>query len=254
MKLLQTNYSNFILKQFDMYKFCFLFFLLICFETGYAQYSRSSYGLSIIEEVTELQRSIAKDSNKAFVSLKDYIPEILLDIKYATKSNVFQEQFYDHSYALLRKPAAEALLRVQSELLPKGLSLKIYDAYRPYSVTCRMWSIIPDTTYMGLPWKGSKHNRGIAVDLTLIDTLSGKELAMPTAFDAFVKEAHPSYSDLPKEVKQNRDLLISTMTKHGFSVDPVEWWHFNFNSAIEYELLDLPHHQIIQILKLIKKN
>lgn len=237
-----------------MYRNSVFFILLFYNSIGFAQDPGSSYGLPVIHDLQQLRKTIAADSNKALVALNECIPGIVLDIKYATKANVFQEQLYAQPYAFLRLPVAKALASVQNELLTKGLSLKIYDAYRPYSVTCRMWAIIPDTTYMGLPWKGSKHNRGIAVDLTLIDTLSGKELPMPTAFDAFVKEAHPAYADLHPAVKQNRDLLISTMLKYGFTVDPVEWWHFNFNAANEFELLDIPHHQLIQTIKQIKTN
>jgi D-alanyl-D-alanine dipeptidase len=128
---------------------------------------------------------------------------------------------------------------VQKELNALGLGLKIYDAYRPYSVTCRMFEMIPDTMYMGLPWKGSKHNRGVAVDLTLVDLKTKKELTMPTPFDALVYASHPDYMALPEPVIRNRQILRSAMEKQGFKVDPVEWWHYNFTSSLSFDILDL---------------
>jgi len=223
--------------------FLFLFlntFSIICFS----QNKSNSYGLTILNTIKELDSTIKLNKDKSFVNLKDYIPNIFLDIKYATTQNVFYEKLYPNSYALLRLPAANALKAVQLELQKYGVGLKIYDAYRPYRITCRMFEIIPDTIYMGLPWKGSKHNRGISVDVTLIDLATRKELLMPTPFDALVYASHPDFKGLPENVLNNRKLLISTMTKFGFKVDPVEWWHFNYIGNSEFDLLDLPHEEI----------
>jgi D-alanyl-D-alanine dipeptidase len=209
----------------------------------------NKYGLAIYDSTSSLLSQIQTDSNKRFVNLKDFIPGVVLDIKYATSQNVFYEQLYPKAYALLRFPAADALKKVQLELNSKGYGLKIYDAYRPYSVTCRMWDILPDSIYMGLPWTGSKHNRGISVDLTLVDFKSKREIKMPTPFDALVYASHPYFSLLPEEILRNRDLLINTMIKYGFKVDPVEWWHFNYLSDKSFELLDIPHEEIIKTIK-----
>ena len=229
----------------------FIFILFICcVKFVYSQSTLNKYGLAIYDSTSSLMSHIKADSNKRFVDLKDYIPDIYLDIKYASTQNVFYEQLYPKAYALLRFPAADALKKVQLELKSKGLGLKIYDAYRPYSVTCSMFNILPDTIYMGLPWTGSKHNRGISLDLTLIDLHSNREIKMPTPFDALVYASNPSFNLLPEEIIRNRDFLINTMTKHGFKVDPVEWWHFNFLSDTIFELLDIPHEEIIKTIKL----
>lgn len=226
-------------------------FFMVGILDGKAQDSPNEYGLHIISKAEQLQATILADSNKAFVKIADYVPGVVLDIKYATTQNVFYEKLYPAPAAFIRLPAAKALSKVQEELKQYGVGLKIYDAYRPYHVTCRMFEILPDTIYMGLPWKGSKHNRGIAADLTLVNLQTKTALKMPTPFDALVYAAHPEFDLLPDSVKHNRNLLIATMTKHGFKVDPVEWWHFNYVSATDFELLDIPH---ADIEKLVSKN
>jgi len=97
---------------------------------------------------------------------------------------------------------------------------------------------------MGKPWRGSKHNRGVAIDLTLIDLATGKELAMPTPFDCLTYPSHPDYRGLPDSVIQNRDLLIAVLGRHGFSVAKNEWWHFDYTAGVQYELLDIPQAEL----------
>ncbi len=230
-------------------KSIYLVLLILYANLVYSQNSANKYGLTVYDNTSSLLSQIQADSNKKFINLKDYIPDIVLDIKYASTQNVFYEQLYPKAYALLRYPAAEALKKVQFELRSKGYGLKIYDAYRPYSVTCLMWEILPDSIYMGLPRTGSKHNRGISLDLTLIDLQSKREIKMPTPFDALVYASHPSFTLLPEDIIRNRNFLINTMSKYGFKVDPVEWWHFNYISDIEFELLDIPHEEIIKTIK-----
>ncbi len=148
-------------------------FLILGLDSSFAQIP-NKYGLSIISDPNILKETIQKDPNKALVRIKDYVPNIALDIKYATTQNVFYTQLYKKPAALVRLPVAKALAAVQKDLNEQGYSLKIYDAYRPYSVTCQMFKMLPDTLYMGLPWTGSKLNRGIALDLALIDLKNQK--------------------------------------------------------------------------------
>ncbi len=225
-----------------------LYIVLAFMLQAKAQNSTNPYGLSIISTKKELINTIKSDGNKTLVDLKQYIPSLTLDIKYATTNNIFYKKLYSKPFAFMRLPAAKALKKVQADLLQLGISLKIYDAYRPYSVTCTMFNILPDTIYMGLPWKGSKHNRGIAVDLTIIDNKTKKELQMPTPFDALVYASNPQFKDLPNEKIKNRDLLIAYMKKHGFTVDPVEWWHFNYKSDTEFEILDISQNTLFNFL------
>lgn len=216
------------------------FFLIFLSWTKVVGQTSNPYGLPLITTLEEFRTSVALDSNKRMVNIADYVPKVILDIKYASKENVFYTQLYPRAIALTRLPLAKALAKAQQEFNEMGLGLKIYDGYRPYSVTVQMFDILPDTVYMGLPWQGSKHNRGIALDLTLIDLKTGNELKMPTPFDALVYASHPEFMKLSENIISNREILKSVLKKHGFTVDPVEWWHFNFKEASAYELLDIP--------------
>jgi zinc D-Ala-D-Ala dipeptidase len=228
--------------------------LLLLFFTAFSGLAQTTdtlnkYGLYVIKSVAQLERIIDADTNKAFVRIKDFVPGVILDIKYATTENVFYEKLYDKPHAYTMLPVAKALAAVQQDLNQQGLGLKIYDAYRPYSVTCRMWDRLPDSIYMGKPWRGSNHNRGIALDLTLIDLRTKRELAMPTPFDALVYASHPDFMGLPDSVIRNRQILIDAMSKQGFSVSLREWWHFNFTAGSGYEVLDIPPAQINKLIK-----
>ena len=149
-------------------------------------------------------------------------------------------KLYPVSKVLLRRPAAIALHEVERELARDGLGLKIFDGYRPYRVTVRMWKPIRNPDFVADPAKGSRHNRGAAVDLTLIDLRTGHELPMPTGYDDFTPRARQDFNDLPAEAIANRAKLREVMTKHGFDPLPSEWWHFDFRGWERFELLDLP--------------
>jgi D-alanyl-D-alanine dipeptidase len=238
MKLIPLKQSSQIMVQKAL-----ILLLVLCNTQSFAQ-SANKYGLDIITDPKIFIELTQKDSNKKLVSIKEYIPNITLDIKYATTQNVFYTKLYDYPEALVRLPVVKALMKVENELNEKGYGLKIYDAYRPYSITCKMYEMLPDTLYMGLPWQGSKHNRGIALDLTLIDLKTKKELKMPTPYDALVYAAHPEFMKLPEETIMNRELLKATMKKYGFKVDPMEWWHYNYVSDQVFELLDIPFENL----------
>jgi D-alanyl-D-alanine dipeptidase len=139
----------------------------------------------------------------------------------------------------LRLPAVKALQKVQQELNEKGLGLKIYDAYRPYAVTVKFWELVKDERYVANPSRGSGHNRGVAVDLTIIKLQTGKELNMGTGFDNFSDTAHHNFTQLPKEILENRELLKSTMGKYGFTAYSDEWWHYSIPNSGKYEILDI---------------
>ena len=164
----------------------FLSFTVILFLTGnqnlFAQDTvLNKYGLWVIKDVKTLNAIIKLNNNKQMVDIKQLIPNIILDIRYATTNNFMHEKLYPSvSTTYLRFPAATALQRVQGELNNLGIGLKIFDAYRPYSVTEKMWEPIKDERYVADPKKGSGHNRGIAVDLTLINLKTKVELPMGT--------------------------------------------------------------------------
>jgi D-alanyl-D-alanine dipeptidase len=217
----------------------FLLLLLAFFAAAYAQQPENPYGLEILSDPRLYREAIAVDENQLMIDLAVYIPGIVLDIRYATANNFTGQQVYDTAAAFLRKPVAEALLRAQLELRSKGLGLKVFDAYRPYRATLKFFRVYPDKSFVAAPWLGSRHNRGAAVDLTLIDLSSGQELLMPTLFDDFTERASPSYMDLPEEAIRNREKLINIMSKHGFSVFHTEWWHYDFRGWEQFGLMDI---------------
>lgn len=177
------------------------------------------------------------------VELKEVIPDIQLDIRYATENNFTGKVVYPSARCFLVKEAALALREVQQELRPKGYRLKIFDGYRPLSVQRIFWAILPDPRYVADPAKGSRHNRGYAVDLTLTD-LEGHEAPMPSEFDDFSERAHPDFSGAPPEALKNREILRDAMERHGFTRFPTEWWHFDFRGWEDKPILDISFDEI----------
>lgn len=177
------------------------------------------------------------------VNVEKLIPGIKLDIRYATTNNFTGQRLYPVAKCYLRRAAAEELKQVQEELRGMGLQLKIFDGYRPLSVQKKMWAIFPDPGFVADPAKGSKHNRGAAVDLTLI-RLDSTELPMPTPYDDFSPKAASSYMDLPEEVLKNRGLLERVMREHNFRELETEWWHFDLRNSSRYGILDIDYSRL----------
>lgn len=165
---------------------------------------------------------------------------IKLDIRYATKNNFLGRQVYKTAKAYLQRPVAEDLIKVSEGLHNKGLGLVIFDAYRPWSVTKLFWDEIDPNKrkFVADPKVGSIHNRGCAVDLTLYDLKTGTAIKMPSDYDEFNEKAYPTYSGGTEEERKNRDFLINVMKKHGFTVHPREWWHYDHKDCDKYQILD----------------
>jgi zinc D-Ala-D-Ala dipeptidase len=180
------------------------------------------------------------------VDVTKVAPGIKLDIRYATPNNFAKVAVYPAARCFLRADVAARLSRVQADLQKQGLGLKVYDCYRPFSIQKRFWSIVPNEDWVakpvekdGKPASGSKHNRGAAVDLTLIDA-SGNELPMPSGFDDFSEKARRDYKGGDKAALANSKRLEAAMVKEGFDPLPTEWWHFDGPGWQGYELLDVP--------------
>jgi len=167
-----------------------------------------------------------------FVRLKDLSPDFVYELKYATPDNFLKQAVYDCGECYLRKSTAEALVKANEAFKQLGYRIKLFDCYRPLSVQKKMWKILPGTHYVANPAKGSKHNRGAAVDLTLVDA-QGKELNMGTPFDFFGKEAHHTYTQHSKEVLENRKLLKETLNKYNFKSIYSEWWHYEYRPEMQ---------------------
>lgn len=214
--------------------------ILLSVTTVQAQYK---YGLKVTN-LKEYQASIKLNPKKELIDLEQYIPGIVLDIRYATTNNFTGEKIYNLAKAYARKPVADAVKRAQIELQKQGLGIKIFDAYRPYKATVRFYEVYKDTTYVASPYKGSRHNRGCAIDMTLISLKTGEELKMPTGYDSFQKEAWPSTPIKDPEARKNRALIIQVMEKQGFKVNGSEWWHFDFIGWRNYEVLDIDFEEL----------
>jgi D-alanyl-D-alanine dipeptidase len=210
----------------------------------YYNSEKNSFHLPVISNTKIYSQLVKDDPRKELVNLENFIPGILMDIRYASCNNFTRKKVYPLSGAFARKPVAEAFLRIQQELNTKGIGLKIYDAYRPYNATVKFFKICPDTNFCAPPWTDSKHNRGCAVDLTLIDLKSGKELEMPTTFDYFTEKASHFYMELTPEAIKNRKLLKDVMIKYGFTPYNQEWWHYNFKGWESYDLMDISFEEL----------
>lgn len=203
------------------------------------QIEPNRYGLRVVPDLATYERLVRADRSQQLVDLAAFIPGIVLDIRYATPNNFMHRPLYPVARAFLRRPAAEALRAVQSDLAKEGLGLKVFDGYRPYNITERMWEPIRNPDFVADPAKGSRHNRGAAVDLTLIDLASGRELDMPTPYDDFTSRARQDFNDLPAAEIANRAKLREVMVRHGFQPLPSEWWHFDFGGWQKFDLMDV---------------
>ena len=180
------------------------------------------------------------------VELTALDPTIRLDIRYATDKNIVGRPVYRQARAFLQRPAAEALVRAHGVLKEKGFGLLVFDGYRPWSVTREFWRSVrkDQRAFVADPRKGSKHNRGWAVDLTLYDLATGHEVEMPSAYDETSERASPNYKGGTPEQRAARDLLRDALENNGFEVEPNEWWHFNHDDWRKYPILDIPFEAI----------
>ncbi|HEY8968313.1 MAG TPA: serine hydrolase, partial [Puia sp.] len=206
--------------------------------------SQNKYGLKAISSPADYRSLVASDPNQAIVPLDKFIPGIRLDIRYATSNNIMHRPVYHTAAAFLRLPAAKALKDIQQQLKPMGYGLKIYDGYRPYRVTVEFYEAYHDSNFVASPYTGSRHNRGCAVDLTLIDLKTGRELEMPTPYDAFTKEASATWPTISEQARKHRKLLQEVMLQHGFVIYPSEWWHFDFAGWKAYPVMDIPFGEL----------
>lgn len=172
------------------------------------------------------------------IDVAGFDPTFVLDLRYATPDNFTGKQIYSEAKCLLLRATAEKLSKANKELAEIGYRIKIWDAYRPLSAQQTLWDVVSDRSFVADPKKGSIHNRGAAVDVTLVDK-DGRELAMPTGFDDFSEKAGIKYAGCTEEQAKNRDLLASIMVKHGFTRYEAEWWHFVDKDSSGFPLLDV---------------
>ncbi len=207
--------------------------------------------LVIIATANQFEASLFINEKNNLVNLKTLIPSIVLDLKYSSRANFTGQKLYKNATTTyLRRDPANALLGVQLFLKPMGYGIKIFDAYRPYAVTKLMWDLIHDERYVANPKAGSGHNKGISVDLTLVDLKTGNDLNMGTSFDTFTDSAHHDFTiKLPEVVRNNRAILRKVMEQFGFKALETEWWHYSWISNERYDVLDLSFKKLHRIIK-----
>ncbi|NBL65098.1 D-alanyl-D-alanine dipeptidase [Flavobacterium sp. NST-5] len=215
-----------------------LFLLMACKNPQPAVYSDAliANNFEFMENNAALLEAAKNNlADTTFVNLKDYGKDFFYDMKYASEDNFLKEKVYNCDECFLRLKTVKALVKANQEFVKLGYKIKIYDCYRPLDVQKKMWDIVPNPTYVADPAKGSIHNRGGAVDITLTD-YSGNEIDMGTKFDHFGPEAAHSYKNLSPEIITNRTLLKSIMLRSGFRSFDSEWWHYNLSNAQQMPL------------------
>jgi zinc D-Ala-D-Ala dipeptidase len=195
----------------------------------------------------EKPKPVKAQHPSGLVELTTLDRSIGLDIRYATANNFTGRQLYDQPRAFLVKPAAEALLRAHRAAQREGFGLTIYDAYRPWRITKALWEATPagpKKNYVANPKKGSRHNRGCAVDLTLHSLANGHQVELPSGYDEFSQRAHRDYMAASPAALANRDLLEKLMEAQGFRGMSNEWWHFDFRGWEAFPIMDVPFSEI----------
>lgn len=185
---------------------------------------------------------VAHAAGAPLVDLRKMDGSILVRLSYSQSKNAFGKRLYDGNVALLRLPVAQRLARVQRRLASKGLGLLVWDAYRPRSIQKEMWDAVPRarSRYLVHPSKISKHSRGAAVDVTLVNR-QGTPLEMPTPHDEFSPRAHREATrGVSAVARRNRATLIAAMRAEGFLANPYEWWHFTAPDWRRYPPADIP--------------
>ena len=191
--------------------------------------------------------ALKPDDPKRLLELVQLDPAIKLDMRYATANNFTGRILYDEARAFLAAPAALAVARASKAAQADGFGLTIYDAYRPWRITKKLWDatpVGPKKEYVANPKRGSKHNRGCAVDLTLHDLQTGKLVEMPTGFDDFSEKAHRDYMGASAAAISNRARLARYLKAEGFVGLSNEWWHFDFNGWEQFPVMDIPFSKI----------
>lgn len=212
--------------------------------------SSTDNGTEVVEKtskesnnINEKQESMKNSSNEfkntisddELVKIKDYIPDIIEDVRYATTNNFAGKVIYEDSSTYLRYGTVKKLINVQNELKSKGYKIVIWDAYRTIDAQHKLWEICSNTTYVSNPNNGySNHSRGNTVDIS-IEKLDGTDVALPSGYDDFSDKADRDYSDVSEEAKNNAEMIGNIMEKYGFYGYQEEWWHYT--DKVSYDVV-----------------
>ncbi len=245
------------MKKFFQIVFVFYFLISCKSDSNVIESTKENTQPKKIEAVTDVDEEIISSNSVPpkekgnfkktnLVELIHLDPTLKLDIRYATKNNFLGKRVYKQARAFLQKDAAYQLINAHKELKKLGFGILVYDGYRPWSVTKVFWDLTPSNkkNFVANPKKGSKHNRGCAVDISLFNLQTGNPVIMPSDFDAFGKSAYSNFKGGTKQSRTMRDLLISKMTLFGFQVEKNEWWHFNYKDWRSYKIENIPFEKL----------
>ena len=214
-------------------KCCIVFFCLLIFSCKTKlvyQIPNESNNKAVKDGLNAKTIPFGDLNDSTFVNLKDYSWDFVYDMKYATDDNFLKAKVYDCAECYLRLKTVKALMKANAKFIKKGYKIKLYDCYRPLEIQKKMWAIVSNPIYVANPSKGSIHNRGGAVDISLVDK-NGVELNMGTSFDYFGIEASHNNKNFSKEILNNRKLLKKIMLRYNFQSFDSEWWHYNMKNA-----------------------
>ena len=220
---------------FNKYLFLISFFICIGCKTSESASRKSK---EVLKNNYKIGNSIAiyeGISDTTFVKLKNFSTDFIFDLKYATEDNFLKQKVYNCEECYLRLKTIKYLIAANIEFQKKGYRIKLLDCYRPLDVQKKMWELVPNADYVADPKKGSVHNRGGAVDITLVDS-KGKEIDMGTPFDFFGPEASHKYQGFSNKISKNRAYLKEIMLKHNFKSFDSEWWHYNLSESTKDKL------------------
>lgn len=232
-----------------IYKLFFILPFLIGCAPNPGNVPKNEYGLEIIRWKKTYKKMVAIDSTQEMVRLDGYFSPLISNIHYARTDNFTGTILYKKPVLYLRKPVAEKINLARKMLLTQGYDLLFFDAYRPYSVTKKMWKIVPDDRYAANPANGSGHNRGVAVDVSIVYAENKIPVPMPTGYDNFSDTAHHDFLALSETIKAHRQILKSAMEEAGFKALQTEWWHYSLPNAKSFDLLDLNFKKMKIVVK-----
>lgn len=207
----------------------------------------SRYGLPVVRGKEVYERMVRQDRDNELLDMHALLPAAKFDVTYAGENNFLRRKIYPTADLFMRAPAAFALIKVSKRLERLGYGLLLYDGYRPYSVTELFYEEIRDTTFVADPRKGSKHNRGMAIDLTMTDLKTGLPVLMPSGYDEASLRAYHDYFGGDPEALKNRKILRDVMEAEGFQIFKYEWWHYDFKGWEQCMTYDLWHQEIREI-------
>ena len=207
------------------------FFLVSCKTNLVYKNQKESHSIANVQKGSKTPiLPFGNLNDTTFVNIKSYSLDFVYDMKYATEDNFLKAKVYDCAECYLRLKTIKAMMKANAKFMKLGYKIKLYDCYRPLDIQKKMWAIVSNPIYVANPSKGSIHNRGGAVDISLVDR-NGVELDMGTPFDFFGIEASHDYKNFSKEILDNRKLLKKVMLQSNFQSFDSEWWHYNLKNA-----------------------